>query len=141
MQTAWAASSASVAAGQVNVADAINNFWQITGCQVTVGAVATPFEFKSFADDLRDCQRYYQRETDHAIVMFPDQAGTPSSTRYAIVQFPVYLRVNTYTASGTTGRGAPTAYKKAISGVTFSRGVLNSSDGTDLASWIIDGEL
>ena len=33
----------------------------MTGAQLTVGSVATPFEFKSFGDDLRACQRYYWR--------------------------------------------------------------------------------
>ena len=96
LQTAWAASSASVAAGQVNVADAINNFWQITGCQVTVGAVAVPFDFKSFADDLRDCQRYYEKSYNYAtaigtatetIAQRQYHATSVSGTHYLSVRF------------------------------------------------------
>jgi len=46
--------------GQTNVASSTSNYWQMTGAQLTVGSVATPFEFKSYANDLRECQRYYQ---------------------------------------------------------------------------------
>ena len=37
--------------------------WQITGVQLEVGQVATPFEHRSYGDELRRCQRYYQIST------------------------------------------------------------------------------
>jgi hypothetical protein len=62
LQTTWGATTnANRCVGITNLASSTSNAWQITGTQLTVGSVATPFEFKSFADDLRDCQRYYQR--------------------------------------------------------------------------------
>ena len=36
-----------------------NNFY-ITGVQLELGSVATPFEHRSYADELQRCQRYYQ---------------------------------------------------------------------------------
>ena len=57
----WAAySTANEAPGQVNLAAATSNYWQITGVQLEVGPTATPFEFKPFAQDLRQCQRYFE---------------------------------------------------------------------------------
>ena len=35
--------------------------FEITGVQLEVGPVATPFEHRSFGDELRRCQRYYQQ--------------------------------------------------------------------------------
>ena len=35
--------------------------FEITGVQFEVGPVATPFEHRSFGDELRRCQRYYQQ--------------------------------------------------------------------------------
>ena len=35
--------------------------WELTGVQLEVGSVATPFEHRSFGDELLLCQRYYQQ--------------------------------------------------------------------------------
>jgi hypothetical protein len=62
LQTAWGATTAAKrSVGQTNLASATNNFWQITGVQLETGPVATPFEFKSFGQELRECQRYFQK--------------------------------------------------------------------------------
>ena len=37
---------------------------EITGIQLEVGSVATPFEHRSYAEELLRCKRYYQRSTD-----------------------------------------------------------------------------
>jgi hypothetical protein len=36
------------------------NDWAITGIQLEAGSVATPFEHRTFAEELARCQRYYQ---------------------------------------------------------------------------------
>lgn len=61
--TSWGASSdANRAAGlNVNLADTIGNYWQITGVQLEVGDTATPFEHRSYGQELALCQRYYQK--------------------------------------------------------------------------------
>jgi hypothetical protein len=60
LATAWATSTAANrAVGQTNLAAATNNYWQITGVQLEVGPVATPFEFEPYEATLRKCQRYY----------------------------------------------------------------------------------
>ena len=62
LPTGWAArTTANRAVGQTNLAAATNNYWQVTGVQLEVGPAATPFEFKSFGQELRECQRYYTR--------------------------------------------------------------------------------
>ena len=64
LSTSWTANASAVlAVGQTNLAAATNNYWQITGVQLEVGPVATGFEFKSFGQELRECQRYYWRDT------------------------------------------------------------------------------
>jgi len=35
--------------------------WQVTGVQLEVGDTATPFEHRSYGDELARCQRYFQR--------------------------------------------------------------------------------
>lgn len=61
--TAWEAkTNADRGAGlNVNLADATSNYWQITGLQMEIGEVATPFEHRSFGDELAACRRYFER--------------------------------------------------------------------------------
>ena len=35
--------------------------WELTGVQLEVGSVATPFEHRIYSDELNRCQRYYQQ--------------------------------------------------------------------------------
>jgi len=57
----WAnTTSANRAVGQVNLADSTSNEWSITGVQLEVGEKATPFEHRSFGEELSLCQRYFQ---------------------------------------------------------------------------------
>ena len=67
LQTVWGTSTtAGRATGQVNLAAAAvaaTNYWQVTGVQLEVGSVATPFEFEQISTTLAKCQRYYTRYT------------------------------------------------------------------------------
>jgi hypothetical protein len=58
--TSWHTTSANRAAGVVNLADSTDNDWSITGVQLEVGEQATPFEHRSYGDELARCQRYFQ---------------------------------------------------------------------------------
>lgn len=37
-----------------------NATWQMTGAQLEIGSVATPFEHRKYSDELQRCKRYYQ---------------------------------------------------------------------------------
>ena len=58
---AWAAQNNSVRTpDQTNTwYDTNNANFELTGVQLELGPVATPFEIKTFADELRRCQRYF----------------------------------------------------------------------------------
>jgi len=60
-QTTWANfTNATRFAGQVNFFDSTSNNFYLTGVQMEVGEVATPFEHRSYGDELIRCQRYYE---------------------------------------------------------------------------------
>ena len=62
LQTTWGSSSDSISrGGQVNFADNTSNDWYLTGVQLEVGSQATAFEHRSFGEELRLCQRYFQK--------------------------------------------------------------------------------
>jgi len=47
--------------GTKNIAGTVNATFFVTGVQMEVGTEATPFEHRSFGDELALCQRYYQQ--------------------------------------------------------------------------------
>ena len=100
----WAnTASANRAVGQVNLADSTSNEWSITGVQLELGEQATPFEHKSFGDELAKCQRYYFSRSG-AKWLF-DLANS-NYYRRGIEFWPVTMRAApsvTITYSGTPG--------------------------------------
>ena len=60
LDTAWGAmTNANRAVGIGSFYSSTDNEFFITGLQMEVGSVATPFEHRSFGDELALCQRYY----------------------------------------------------------------------------------
>ena len=49
-----------VSSSMVNLASSTDNEFFLTGVQLEVGEKATPFEHRSFGDELARCQRYYE---------------------------------------------------------------------------------
>ncbi len=47
----------------VNLFDTVGNNFFLTGVQLEVGSKSTPFEHRSYADELHRCMRYYQEYT------------------------------------------------------------------------------
>ena len=63
-----------------------NALFDITGLQLEVGSVATDFEHRRYADELRSCQRYYFQDNTARY-----HYGSYAEEHY---HFPVTLRVN-----------------------------------------------
>ena len=97
LPASWASNTtANQAVGQtVNLADSTSNEWLITGVQLEIGEQATPFEHRSYGDELAACQRYYEELPPS----FFDQEESVSSAGFGI------RRVVTYKV---TKRTAPT---------------------------------
>jgi hypothetical protein len=91
--TAWADSTnGNRAAGIDSFFSSTDNNFFITGVQMEVGSVATPFEHRSFGEELALCQRYYWNlvnGTDNEIGIGAYQT---SSELNNIIQFPVLMR-------------------------------------------------
>ena len=61
----WQTAEDYTTSAAVNWLGASNNFY-LTGVQLELGSVATPFEHRSYADELRRCKRYYERLDENA---------------------------------------------------------------------------
>jgi hypothetical protein len=104
LNTTWGSiTNANIAVGQTNLAAATDNYWQVTGVQLEVGAVATPFEFEDIGTTLAKCQRYYQKSYNqettpptNGIQAGIVVGGAPSVAVNALVgvaRFPVSMRI------------------------------------------------
>jgi hypothetical protein len=110
----WHNTQANRAVGQVNcVDDAANNFY-ITGVQLEVGETATPFEHRSYGDELARCQRYLKlggagvygiynsaSNIEISIPFSPDMRATPTLSM-AKTTVTISNKTNSNTADATS---------------------------------------
>lgn len=125
--------TAAATSNQVNFFDSTSNDFYLTGVQLEVGEVATPFERRSYADELRRCQRYrYQLDlgtNSHVghIVMSRFSAG--QGPAYAGLQVPVEMRgTPNFTFTGTTLGSTGYAGNPNLNRATKSLFVLTSTN-------------
>ena len=105
LNTSWAASTdANRVAGQVNAAsDASYNIF-LTGVQLEVGEKATPFEHRSYGDELARCQRYYWRQSTYSPTNNYAVPAGSSAFYFLNIPTPVTMRaVPTIGAGATNG--------------------------------------
>ena len=93
LQTTWGTATNTRATGQTNLGAATNNYWQVTGVQLEVGPVASSFEFKSYGQELRECQRYYFRQTPGSLSPYGSAQAISTTAAVGIIQLPVTMRV------------------------------------------------
>jgi hypothetical protein len=94
---AWAAANTIQPSSTVSVIGTLNATWYITGVQLEVGSVATPFERRPYTTELQLCQRYFQTlggfGSDTFCFLFLAAArGTGSAEARGLVVFPVRMR-------------------------------------------------
>jgi len=145
LATSWASFvAANDATGQTNLAAATNNYWQVTGVQLETGAVSTPFEFLPFGEDLRRCQRYYEKSYDANTSPGTNTAngcaffwlGTQSDgigggyVRFAVPKRTSSYTVTTYTQTGTLSSWDTLRAGTASTAVTTTLG--NGETGTNI---------
>ena len=99
LNTSWASSTdANRAVGIDSIFSSTSNDLYLTGVQLEVGSAATPFEHRSYAEELNGCLRYYV----NTVSVYHTLYNTDQSL--ANITFPVVMRDSpTYTTSENDG--------------------------------------
>ena len=95
----WQSGSENTSTDIVNFFDSTSNDFYLTGVQLEVGEKATPFEHRSYGDELARCQRYYQEAGTILTTSSPD--------RYFVnVTLPVEMRDSPAISAGSIESGS-----------------------------------
>ena len=77
---------------QGNFFSSTSNELYITGVQLELGSVATPFEMRTYGEELARCQRYYQRYTDNYVFITGQSYSAGADGCSVAIIFPVQMR-------------------------------------------------
>lgn len=135
-------------------------WYEVTGVQLEVGSVATPFEHRSYGEELALCQRYYYRwESASAYSWFANGQSWSSTQLTARIHLPVQMRgsqtlyysgsfrVCSDTCTGITSMALDKANPITPSIIVVTGGVTSGKaygfgDNNDSNAWIaLDAEL
>ena len=118
-QTTWAnLTQANRNVQNLGVGGAINDNFKITGVQMELGDVATPFEHRSYGDDLSQCQRYFQYVGTLNLSCWSHQIADAGG-----------MRMQTFTYPGGVMRTNPTlVYYDALSGGNQNKWAVEDPD-------------
>lgn len=110
----WQSQVVRSATGETSLVGTSGATWYITGVQLEVGETATPFEHRSFGDELARCQRYYNRSGTKNIEGYQGLTGFVRGVTVPY-SFPVEMRATPTRITITQGtmvnvRGSSTSY-------------------------------
>jgi hypothetical protein len=112
--------------GQTNVYGTNGATWQITGVQLELGKVATPFEHRSYGEELALCQRYYQyfdgSDVDAFVTNISNWNGTSG--------YGGYIYMNTMRASPSVAISSASHFKYYQAGSTKVPDSITLQNGT-----------
>jgi len=163
-QTTWSTyANANRCPSALGVGGATSDYFAITGVQLEVGSVATPFEHRSYGDELARCQRYFYKHNltegsstiahGHcatttlfigviaAPVSFRDTPTVSSSGSFEVVDGTSSFTPSSITLNNNSPTNAFVQVRGAISGATQGRGGLLRPAADSSATFTLSSEL
>lgn len=162
----WGTVNASGSSNQTQLLSTANSTFYLTGVQVEVGDTATPFENRSYGDELARCQRYYINyrygesgaATTDGMGFYGSHLSGTNKWQFAWVYFPTTMRAQpavktsdkngneekislwTSSAGALTNNSTPYSVNPSTDRFAFSD-YLNTKYGIVLCGYKADAEL
>lgn len=117
---------------------AVDDYLEVAQVQLELGSVATPFEHRSYGEELALCQRYFTRKNITADEEILTGYNLSTTVYYATASIPVPLRTTpSVTLSGTSGsyrfRGAGVNVSQtSVTFLTITYGANSNTVGVDV---------
>ena len=118
----WTGANDFASANQVNALDSTSNSFRLTGVQLEVGSVATPFEHRSYGEELALCKRYYNFVGEHTVL---------AGRSYGVANVLFSLDLTVPMRASPTPDGTGTAR-------TYGGSNYHSTNATDVAFFSMD---
>jgi len=134
---AWAGANYVSATGATSVVGTNGATWMLTGVQLEAGSIATPFERRSYGQELALCQRYY-----FALPATIGGAVNPTGSAAQVstsVQWPVFMRA-TPTTAATGGQAINQIFKSTQTQCSILQTV-NNGDIANIQTLTASAEL
>ena len=122
----WAASNTWKTSNQTAWIENASATFYITGVQLEVGETATPFEHRSYGDELRRCQRYYWENGGQDYTAHGAGMNLNSTTSDIALHLPVTMRSSPTVTSNALGiqSGSTTYAVSSFSSIIANTNVL-----------------
>jgi hypothetical protein len=116
----WAGAEYYGTSAGTSVIGTLNATWYVTGVQLEVGSVATPFERRPYGTELALCQRYYYKLKARDDATIFGNAFNPDTTNaLGVTFFPVPMRVGP-TALEQSGTASDYRVRHGVTNTTCS---------------------
>jgi hypothetical protein len=137
---AWSGSNLTSATGATSIVGTSGATFYITGVQLEPGTVATPFERRSYGQELALCQRYYEvaeNVTTGAVTVATTSRGGPYAYKVSkrVVPTIVFSNVTAFT-SAAAALSNPTAATNVLNAEMVSFMISNYSNAAQYAATI-----
>jgi hypothetical protein len=106
LQTTWGTTASARAPGLTLLTT--TQYIQFTGVKLEVGSSATAYQFKSYGQELGECQRYHYRITGDTYTRYGSGFNNTTTTGQGVVFLPVTMRAapSSITTTGTASNYA-----------------------------------
>ena len=95
---------------------------EFTGVQLEVGSQATPFEHRSYAEEIQLCYRYYYKVQPGVGAYFGAGVWYSSTSFICFIVFPVVMRTS---VSALYQSGTADHYKVIANGTTYTLSLIH----------------